>query len=345
MSALRDDPSPRIAPTLPSPVSGGGLGRGRGGRGARASAQDLGYIPQLARLAWHPRDGRRPLHGDHGCPDRDQLADADPGRAGGKHRRDQLGPNRLPDCRRRDGAAVGNSVAAVVDPRPVRDRGARLHRGERIVRHRNQPRPDDCLSRAAGVQRRRDDAVGVSRRLYEIPNAATGADHGADRADPEPLVDFGSDDRRLFDRYLFLALAIPRKYRARHRRRRRRMGFDRHRQARGVAVASFRSDRSGADGALSRLPPIRASGRPALGLAFGRHDPRRRDRLEHRLRPVLLARADLPSADRRSARLYQSQLRARLVLYFRGRHRPLRHDLSDTPLSRTGAGLQQPPDR
>ena len=187
-------------------------------------ARRISHIPHPARLARRPRDGRRPVHGDHGRPDRHQLADADPGRAVGKHRRDQLGPDLLPDRRCRDGAAVGNPVTAVVDPRAVRHRGARLHRGERVVRHRDEPRPDDRLSRVAGVQRRRHDAVGVSRRLYEIPDAAAGADHGADRADPEPLVDLGPDDRRLLDRYLFLALAVPRQYRARHRRRRRRMG-------------------------------------------------------------------------------------------------------------------------
>src|SRR5580704_11767236 len=47
MSALRDDPSPRTAPILPSPASGRGLGRGRGGRDARASAQELGTSPTL----------------------------------------------------------------------------------------------------------------------------------------------------------------------------------------------------------------------------------------------------------------------------------------------------------
>ena len=37
-------------------------------------------------------------------------------------------------------------------------RRARLYRGERAVRHRDQPRADDPLPRAAGVLRRRDDA-------------------------------------------------------------------------------------------------------------------------------------------------------------------------------------------
>ncbi len=99
-------------------------------------------------------------------------------------------------------------------------------------------------------------------------DAAAGADHGADRADPEPLLDVGSDDRRLLDRYLFLALAVPRQYRARHRRRRRRMGLDRHRQARAVAVAPFRFLRARADGAVSRLPPIRASRKARAGIGF-----------------------------------------------------------------------------
>jgi DHA2 family multidrug resistance protein len=42
MSALRDAPPPRVAPTLPSP---GGLGRERGGRGDRASTQHLDAPP------------------------------------------------------------------------------------------------------------------------------------------------------------------------------------------------------------------------------------------------------------------------------------------------------------
>ena len=42
-------------------------------------------------------------------------------------------------------------------------------------------------------------------------------------ADPEPVLDLGSDDRRLSDRYLLLALAVPGQHRARHRRRDRRV--------------------------------------------------------------------------------------------------------------------------
>src|SRR5438132_7997436 len=41
MSALRDPSAPRIAPTLPSPASGGGSGRGRGGRGDEVGRRDV----------------------------------------------------------------------------------------------------------------------------------------------------------------------------------------------------------------------------------------------------------------------------------------------------------------
>src|SRR5690242_15356863 len=47
MSALRDAPPPRIAPTLPSPASGGRLGRGRGARADAAGTQNLGASPTL----------------------------------------------------------------------------------------------------------------------------------------------------------------------------------------------------------------------------------------------------------------------------------------------------------
>ena len=56
----------------------------------------------------------------------------------------------------------------------VRHRGARLHRRQRAVRDRDQPRPDDPLSRDAGVLRRRDHAERVPGRLYEVPRRAAG---------------------------------------------------------------------------------------------------------------------------------------------------------------------------
>ena len=68
----------------------------------------------------------------------------------------------------------GMHVAAAVDPRAVRHRRARLHRGQRAVRHRHQPRPDDRLSGDAGVLRRRDHADRVAGRLHQIPRPAAG---------------------------------------------------------------------------------------------------------------------------------------------------------------------------
>jgi DHA2 family multidrug resistance protein len=47
MSALRDDSSPRVAPSLPAPGSRGGLGGERGGRDARGSTQDLATSPSV----------------------------------------------------------------------------------------------------------------------------------------------------------------------------------------------------------------------------------------------------------------------------------------------------------
>ena len=115
---------------VPAPRSG----RARPGRAAKAGAAAAAASParraaaEPARLVRRARDGRRPVHGDHGRPDRDQLADPDPGRAVGQRRRDQLGADRIPDRRRRDGPAVRHAVAAVVDAGAVRHRGARLHR-------------------------------------------------------------------------------------------------------------------------------------------------------------------------------------------------------------------------
>jgi hypothetical protein len=79
--------------------------------------------------------------------------------------------------------------------------------------------------------------------------------------------DHGSDHRRLSDRHLLLALAVPRQHRARPLGRHRCVAGDRHRQARFLAAARFRRDRTAVDGHLSRLPPIRARGGAALGLA------------------------------------------------------------------------------
>ncbi len=106
-----------------------------------------------------------------------------------------------------------------------------------LVRHRDQPRPDDPLPRDARVLRRRHHADRVSGRLHQIPRAAAGDADGADLADPQPVLDPGSDDRRLPDRHLLLALAVSGQHRARHRGRDRGVADDRHRQARAVAAA------------------------------------------------------------------------------------------------------------
>src|SRR5205085_3449546 len=55
--------------------------------------------------------------------------------------------------------------------------------------------------------------------------------------------DTGPDTRRVFDGYLFLALALPGQHRPRLGDRRGGVGYDRYRQARPVAPARFRSGR------------------------------------------------------------------------------------------------------
>ncbi len=130
---------------------------------SRAPAQSARLVRRAGDVGW-------PVHGDHGRPDRDQLAHSDPGRAVGQRRRDQLGANRLSDRRRRDGAAERDLVAAVVDAGAVRHRDARLHRGERALRDSDQPQPDDHLT-----ARYRDSAAARSPRAFfqsSIPGSA-----------------------------------------------------------------------------------------------------------------------------------------------------------------------------
>ena len=97
----------------------------------------------------------------------------------------------------------------------------------------------------------------------------------------------------------------------------------------------------GVSGAVSRLPGIHPRRRPALELVQRPHDS------DHRLdqrpgRPGVhwpdLARGQ---PDRRSARLEGPQLRPRLLLLVRHRHRPVRHHLPDAAVSRPGARLQR----
>jgi MFS transporter, DHA2 family, multidrug resistance protein len=80
----------------------------------------------------------------------------------------------------------------------------------------------------------------------------------------QPIVDL-----RLLVRDLVLGLAVFCKARGSHPCRVYRVAADRHRLARAVDIAAFRSVRARADGAVSWLPAIRAPGRPAMGLAVG----------------------------------------------------------------------------
>ena len=140
--------------------------------------------------------------------------------------------------------------------------------------------------------------------------------------------------------WLFLVNIVPGDV-----RRGRGVAADRYRQARPVAVAPFRS----AGLVLMAL---------FLGcLEYALEEGPRWDWfadntilaaivvVERRLRLVLLARADLPPADRRSACLSQPQFRAGLVLHLRGRHRLYGATYLIPLFLAQVRGLQQPADR
>ena len=175
---------------------------------------------------------------------------------------------------------------------------------------------------------RRDHADRVAGRLHQIPGPAPGDRHLDHLGDPQPVFDLGPTlggflTETFSWHWLFLVNIVP-----------------------GLAVAAVvwvtididKPDLSllrhfdlvghAADGGLSRLPRIRASRRPALGLARRRHDPHRGVRLGRGRRVVFLAGADLPPADRRSAHLPQPQFRARHVFHLHHGRRHVRHDLS-----------------
>ena len=213
------------------------------------------------------------------------------------------------------------------------------------MRHRHQSRPDDCLSGDARVLWRRNHADRVAGRLHQVPRPAAGDRHCDHLSDSEPVIDLGPDPRRVFDRYVFLALAVFGQHRARSLGRHGRVGNNRHRQARPFAAARFRRDGHAANGDLSRLPPICASRRPPLGLARRRYDPRRGGCLDRGRGLVFLAGADLPPTDRRSSRLPQPQFCFWLVFHLRRRHRHVRHDLPGAAVSGSGARLQRAADR
>src|SRR5215831_14164007 len=77
----------------------------------------------------------------------------------------------------------------------------------------------------------------VAGRLCEIPRAAAGHTDGHHLYALQYFRDHGSDHRRLSDRHLLLALAVPRQHCARPLGRHRRVAGDRHRQARFLAAA------------------------------------------------------------------------------------------------------------
>ena len=102
-------------------------------------------------------------------------------------------------------------------------------------------------------------------------------------------------------------------------------------------LARLRSARPGADGAVSRLPRIRARGGRTLGLVRRPDDPRHGDRLGGFGGAVLLAGADLSPADRRSARFSHPQFRDGHALQLRRRHRALLRHLRRAAVPRPGA--------
>ena len=114
----------------------------------------------------------------------------------------------------------------------------RLHRRERAVRDGDLHRPDDRLSGAAGLHRRRHDPERVRRRLLDL--SAVEAEHRL--ADDRPRRDAGADDRadgrRLSERCLFLALAVSGQRRAGHPRRDRRLFPRRLRQAGSIRCST-----------------------------------------------------------------------------------------------------------
>src|SRR5436305_2025967 len=116
------------------------------------------------------------------------------------------------DTRRQRETPAGDWVAGAAQARPTA--------AEPNSARCDGPRRDDPVSGGAGVLRRRDDPGRVPGRLHQIPRPAAGVADGADLADPEPVLDAGADDRRISDRHLFLALAVPGQHRARHSGRR-----------------------------------------------------------------------------------------------------------------------------
>ena len=206
-------------------------------------------------------------------------------------------------------------------------------------------RGDDPLARAAGLHRRRHDPDGVRLGLHHLP-ARQAADHRADhRARGDARPDHRPDGRRLSDRLVLLALAVPGQPRSGNHRHRRRLAADRFRRARLVAADPFRLFRPPHHGGLSRGARICARGGAVEGLVRERAGDDRHRRLGGQRRPLLLARVHRQAADRRPHRLSRPQFLDRHDVRLRARHRALRPHLHLSGLSRGRARLFLADDR
>ena len=151
-------------------------------------------------------------------------------------------------------------------------------------------RRDDPLAGAAGLHRRRHDPDRVRLGLHHLP-ALEAAVHRADhRARGDARPDHRPDGRRLPDRLVLLALAVPGQPRSGNHRHRRGLAADRLRRARLVAPDPFRLSRPAHHGGLSRGDRICARGGAVEGLVRERAGDDRHRRLGGQRRPLLLAR-------------------------------------------------------
>ncbi len=116
-----------------------------------------------------------------------------------------------------------------------------------------------------------------------------GDDLAGDRPGRDAGADHRPDGRRLPDRPVLLALAVPGQRRARHRGHRRRLADDRLRRAGSRAVQALRLGRPRLHGGDAGLARIRAGGRAERRLVAGRPDPHPGHRRGSRRHGVLLA--------------------------------------------------------
>ena len=220
-------------------------------------------------------------------------------------------------------------------------RRRRLHGGKRALRHGNLDRPDDRLPGDPGLHRRRHDPERLRGRLLAL--SAVEARHRL--ADHRPRRDAGADDRpdgrRLPERHLLLALAVPGQRRPGHPRRDRGLLPRRLRQARSRACCK-RFDFVGL-GAMALF----------LGsLEYVLEEGPRYEWFDDRTIAIFARsrRSSAPSsssgaparrrADRRAQGLQKPQLCLRIGLQLHDGHRPLRPDLCLSGLSCAGARLR-----